>query len=433
MNFIPDARPKPHFGFTADRWWVDIRLPPNLTEQRHFLRLEVPDADLLQAFGHCGPGPWQSLPRLNVPFAVFPIGPFAAGCEVLIMEETRAISRFAPIQLADDEDLVMLEDGSLIGAAIGISIAVSAFAGFLWTTTRRPEFLFFIAFQLATSLVNLRIRGLLPATFLDELPRLGSLLGSIGLNLSALSIVYYVSLILHIPNRHPNLFRAILVFSLSFVVAIIAEAAGARLAWRLTYANVVIAQIAWVGIIVLSWHSMRIQALRQAFGYVPTMLNIAVFGVSILLHVELVSPRPLFLLGQIGTALALAAAMAQEFKVDRDRRERLLRDTVTELEMNRTELQHYQGDLEAMVTSRTVELQRALQSERAIVAQQRDFTAMIGHEFRTPLAVIDGQARRIARADGREDDLIRRAREIHGAVHDMIGLMDGLLFHARHD
>ena len=106
---------------------------------------------------------------------------------------------------------------------------------------------------------------------------------------------------------------------------------------------------------------------------------------------------------------------------------------MTELAANRGELQKYQVDLEDMVATRTVELQRALQSEREIVAQQRDFTAMIGHEFRTPLAVIDGQARRIARADGGEDDLIRRAREIHGAVHDMIGLMDGLLFHARHD
>lgn len=80
-------------------------------------------------------------------------------------------------------------------------------------------------------------------------------------------------------------------------------------------------------------------------------------------------------------------------------------------------------------------LERALIAEREMNQQQRRFIAVASHEFRTPLAVIDGAAQRIrARlatvADG---EILKRIDRIRSAVARMTQIIDSTLSTARLD
>lgn len=88
---------------------------------------------------------------------------------------------------------------------------------------------------------------------------------------------------------------------------------------------------------------------------------------------------------------------------------------------------------DAQIVALNGELSEALEAERRLSSLQRQFVSMVSHEFRTPLAVIDGRARQIGRCAGREGRDVdeARAREIAGAVKRLVDLMESVLHSAR--
>ncbi|MBL8701072.1 MAG: PAS-domain containing protein [Alphaproteobacteria bacterium] len=80
-------------------------------------------------------------------------------------------------------------------------------------------------------------------------------------------------------------------------------------------------------------------------------------------------------------------------------------------------------------------LMRLLAVERDLNAQQRRFVAIASHEFRTPMAVIDGAAQRIAARLGpdADPDLRRRLDRIRSAITRMTDMIDMTLSSARLD
>ncbi len=106
---------------------------------------------------------------------------------------------------------------------------------------------------------------------------------------------------------------------------------------------------------------------------------------------------------------------------ERDARERL--DVALE------ELSELNFSLEAQVKERTGQLELALDAEKQTNALQRRFVAMVSHEFRTPLAIIDGQAYRLVKRDDTftSDRRIASLEKIRGAVRRLTNLMESVL------
>jgi two-component system, OmpR family, sensor kinase len=78
-------------------------------------------------------------------------------------------------------------------------------------------------------------------------------------------------------------------------------------------------------------------------------------------------------------------------------------------------------------------LQEKLAEEQRLTLLQRNFVAMASHEFRTPLAIIDGHTQRLISMRDRltADELAERARKIRSMVRRLTQLIDNLIGSAR--
>ncbi|MDP5280710.1 PAS domain-containing sensor histidine kinase [Sphingomonas sp. DG1-23] len=99
-------------------------------------------------------------------------------------------------------------------------------------------------------------------------------------------------------------------------------------------------------------------------------------------------------------------------------------------------LRQHRDDLEKIVETRTAEvkqknseLARLLEQEREVNALQRRFVAMVSHEFRTPLTIIDAAAQRLARVKETPTHayLAEKSVQIKGSVARMVELMESIL------
>lgn len=115
---------------------------------------------------------------------------------------------------------------------------------------------------------------------------------------------------------------------------------------------------------------------------------------------------------------------------------------VTERKLAELDLARHRDQLEETVAERTAALQeqaerltKALEKERELSGLQRQFVSMVSHEFRTPLAIIDGNARRAIRdADKTSPDRLQAWMDkIRVSVGRLTDLMETVLSTARLD
>ncbi len=112
-------------------------------------------------------------------------------------------------------------------------------------------------------------------------------------------------------------------------------------------------------------------------------------------------------------------------------------ETEAALTNHRDHLQELVDEATKSLKETATELSFALNKEKELNAMQREFVSMASHEFRTPLAIIDSSAQRLARRShkGRltQDNLMNHIGKIRGAVSRMARLMESTLTAARLD
>ncbi|MAS14454.1 MAG: hypothetical protein CMH69_14240 [Nitratireductor sp.] len=113
----------------------------------------------------------------------------------------------------------------------------------------------------------------------------------------------------------------------------------------------------------------------------------------------------------------------------------LLVSDVTEQRAAQRQIADHRDHLEQLVHARTEELNDALKRERESAELYRNFGAMISHQFRTPLAIIDSALQRLMRRSGQmaQDELNERAGRARQAVARMTKLVESTLDAARLD
>lgn len=102
----------------------------------------------------------------------------------------------------------------------------------------------------------------------------------------------------------------------------------------------------------------------------------------------------------------------------------------------RQEMEQHRHHLEELVRQRTAELAdqkerlaQSLKKELELSGLQRQFVSMVCHEFRTPLAIIDGNAQHVERRQANVEPgrLLRSVGKMRGAVARLINLIESVL------
>lgn len=115
---------------------------------------------------------------------------------------------------------------------------------------------------------------------------------------------------------------------------------------------------------------------------------------------------------------------------------------ITERKRAEEELKAHRAHLEELVNERTAEveekakkLEKALHIEKEYNVLQQKFVSMVSHEFRTPLAIIDGAAQRLMRRKDslNADEVEVRVGKIRAAITRMVDQIDTTLFASRLD
>lgn len=89
--------------------------------------------------------------------------------------------------------------------------------------------------------------------------------------------------------------------------------------------------------------------------------------------------------------LMLFLALADQWRLERDRRQEAQRNEIEIRELYTAVLRDAKSQLEETVKDRTEQLEASLAKEQQTLAQYVRFGAMISHEFRNPLAIINSQ------------------------------------------
>ena len=171
-------------------------------------------------------------------------------------------------------------------------------------------------------------------------------------------------------------------------------------------------------------------AYRQAFWLILLGIVIAgVMGIAALVHVSRSISAPLLHLADRMRRLARNDTDIDIAETDR-------RDEIGEMAQAAVVFRNNAIELmrsQRMLARQAAMLEEQLAQEQRLALLQRNFVSMASHEFRTPLTVIDGHARRLIKIKETvaPNEIAERGGKIRAAVLRLTHLIDNLLNSAR--
>jgi signal transduction histidine kinase len=439
-------------GFTHDAIW--LRLPLDLPEagpRRWLLEVSPPYLDEVtlyvpQADGHFHPqreGDLQpvadrSLPNRNF---LFDIPRAQAGTHIYYLRVRTSSALQLRLGLWQPAGLIARAglDGALYGAFVGMALLVIGFNLIFWRWLR-DRLYFSYARYVAVSVLSYAMLSGYGQILLPDWPLLGDLLQKV-LVLAHLGVagLFFGELLRFAPVL-PRLHRANRWLSYGWLGLGGLTGLGLTPYWGQVILTLGFAQVTILEGVAcwLIWRGRRdllvylIAFLLLYFGYFLTTAR----AVGWLGNAEMIDYLPL-----VATAVHMVLiniGLAQRARQAEDARRAA--EQVT-LSMS----PHHERELEARVTQRTraleeanaalqreiaertelqSQLRAALATEREARSAQRQFVAMVSHEFRTPLAIIDATAQRILLQHRTEaDTLTGPLGKIRRAVQRLNGLI----------
>lgn len=156
------------------------------------------------------------------------------------------------------------------------------------------------------------------------------------------------------------------------------------------------------------WMGAFIATLR-AFGWIPTTTFTA-YSLQISSAAEM---------------LMLSLALADIMHSERQTRERAQRETLLAQQKLLENAKTAEERLERAVQERTVQLQQALDNEVQLLKQYMRFGALISHEFRNPLGIIDSQLSLMRKEHEKGQlQLEKRLNTMSGATRRLVSMFD---------
>lgn len=165
---------------------------------------------------------------------------------------------------------------------------------------------------------------------------------------------------------------------------------------------------------------------RTAWGLMLTWLAlIAAASLAVLRNIGVVPNNTLTLTGpQLGSVVEMvvfAYMLVSRFGRLQAEKEQVQRDALEAARIHRAEL-------EQRVADRTAELDEAIHRERDARRLQQQFVAMVSHDFRTPLAIVDATAQNFAT---RAPEDLERLEKIRTATDRLRRMVDACLMDER--
>ncbi len=448
------ANPYPaiQVGFSASAWWVRFSLT-NQTgqDQRRVLQVDWPLldwVDLYQLHGAGVVGSWQTGDQR--PFATrpletrdfaFPLYLPAGETHQILLRLALSDGLFRPMALRLWEVRAFQtasQWGNVLGGAYcGALLALLLYHLLLFFSTWHRNFLFYALYLALMLFWNLGLLGygyqyLWPdqSWWNNQFNLLLSWLASLG---GTLFVVHF----LDTRRRTPVVHRLILGLTALMTLPVLVKVASYA-GWSPPLAPVYGGYLFTSWVLVLAYLVAGVHAVRQGFrparwfvlAWSFLFLGVLVNGLG---YLPGLIPHNLWTANglNIGSTLEiilLALALGSRFN--------LLRDDKLAAERRAAELQAaHAATLEREVDERTRELrqamtqvQTALDQERRVQAELREFLATVSHELRTPLAVIDTIAQNLE-LDGAQADEETRTRyhQIQQVTARMSHLLDGYL------
>jgi signal transduction histidine kinase len=162
----------------------------------------------------------------------------------------------------------------------------------------------------------------------------------------------------------------------------------------------------------LGWATLCIGAITaglRIFNIVPSN-NFTLYSLQISSGIEM---------------LFFSFALANSFQNERQRRESAQLALIESKEETLQAMRLTEDRLEVAVNMRTEKLQQLLLSEKHMKEQYVRFGAMIAHEFRNPLNIIEAQTTLLEMApNNSQDKILKRTSVIHSAINRLVNLFD---------
>ncbi|WP_371325250.1 sensor histidine kinase [Dechloromonas sp. ZY10] len=436
-------------GYRNDDLWLRLRLhSPTATSHWRIAfsnaLLDEVDLHLLRPDGH-----WEvqrsgeNIGREHWPHAtrapLFDFSPDAGQVHELLirLRSKNALNSEIVFWQADAYEREARSEELWHGLYFGACLLLIIFHAFFWRMTREAQSGCYLLYVIINAGIEVLTVGLPQQQFLMPAWLSDPLLG-ITIALSPIIGVRFALLQLELPARWPVFCRRLqLLYALLGGVAAITIAAGHYAA------GVILGQILALGSIPF-FTLLALWLLWQ--GHRPARFYLFAFGIFYLgvtiafLRNLTILPTNLWTLNAaaVGTMIHLVLmSLRLNFRYDSLRSELAAaqQSAVTAMtafnEQLEQEVKHRTSDLRQEIQRRQLlanGLRAALENEQRVREEQKEFAAMISHEFRTPLSIISTTAQQLVRnPEAPWEKTVARCNNLRTATARMLSLVDEYL------